>query len=564
MALSEVGSMTQHIGASYFPLSALKTISGRVIKRSQGRIKIPGLLVIDTPGHSVFINLRKRGGSVADIAILVLDVLRGFEAQTYESLEILKSRKIPFIVAANKIDLLSGWISKAESSIIDRMQSQSEDADVRQLDEYLYNIIGTFSRLGFKAERFDKIRDFTKSVALVPVSAKTGEGVPELLSVLIGLTQQYIRKKLRVSRGAAKGTILEVKEEPGLGTTINVIIYDGVLHEGDTIVLGGKKEPIVTKVRALLLPKPLDEIREPRDKFTLVKEVKAAAGVKVAAPAIEEAIAGAPLYAVDKKNPVNLLIESVSKELEKLRIITDKIGVVLKTDTLGSLEAIINELENNGVPIRMADVGDVSRRDVVEASIVKIEAPVLGVILSFNVKIPNDVEEESSNRGVKLFENTVVYRLIEEYMEWAEKQREAITKSSLESLVRPGKIKVLPGYVFRKSKPAIFGVEVLVGRIKTKYRLIKTNSEVVGEIAQIQDKGQPVGEAIAGKQVALSMREPIVGRSFIEGDVLFVLVPENDAKELLEKHQSSLSLEEIEVLNELSGIMRKRNPLWGL
>jgi len=564
VALSEVGSMTQHIGASYFPLSALKTISGRVIKRSQGRIKIPGLLVIDTPGHSVFINLRKRGGSVADIAILVLDVLRGFEAQTYESLEILKSRKIPFIVAANKIDLLSGWISKAESSIIDRMQSQSEDADVRQLDEYLYNIIGTFSRLGFKAERFDKIRDFTKSVALVPVSAKTGEGVPELLSVLIGLTQQYIRKKLRVSRGAAKGTILEVKEEPGLGTTINVIIYDGVLHEGDTIVLGGKKEPIVTKVRALLLPKPLDEIREPRDKFTLVKEVKAAAGVKVAAPAIEEAIAGAPLYAVDKKNPVNLLIESVSKELEKLRIITDKIGVVLKTDTLGSLEAIINELENNGVPIRMADVGDVSRRDVVEASIVKIEAPVLGVILSFNVKIPNDVEEESSNRGVKLFENTVVYRLIEEYMEWAEKQREAITKSSLESLVRPGKIKVLPGYVFRKSKPAIFGVEVLVGRIKTKYRLIKTNSEVVGEIAQIQDKGQPVGEAIAGKQVALSMREPIVGRSFIEGDVLFVLVPENDAKELLEKHQSSLSLEEIEVLNELSGIMRKRNPLWGL
>ncbi len=563
VALSEVGSMTQHIGASFFPLRTLKAISGKVIKHSSGKIKIPGLLVIDTPGHSIFINLRKRGGSVADIAILVLDVLRGFEPQTYESLDILKNRKIPFIVAANKIDTIPGWVYHSDVSLLESLKSQDTNVQ-QQLDDHIYTIIGTFSRLGFEAERFDRIRDFTKYVTIVPLSAKTGEGVPELLSILIGLTQQYMRKKLKVSKGAAKGTILEVKEEPGLGITVNVIIYDGVLHEGDKIVLGGRNKPIVTRVRALLLPKPLDEIREPREKFTPVKEVKAAAGVKIAAPGIEEAIAGAPLYAADRKNPVNILVKTVAEELEKLRIITDKVGVVLKTDTLGSLEATISELEKNGVPIRMADVGDVSRRDVIEASIVKMDAPTLGVILSFNVRILPDVEEEAGNRGIKLFKNNVIYQLIEDYIEWMHLQEEAMTKRRFESLMRPGEIKVMLGYIFRKCKPAIFGVKVIMGRVQPKYRLIKANGELMGEVLQIQGQGQPIPEATEGMQVALSMREPVIGRNLHEGDTMYVLVPEEDVKKLLEKHQNKLSLGEVEVLNKLIEVMRKHNPLWGL
>ncbi len=563
VALSEVGSMTQHIGASFFPLKTLKAISGKVIKRSSGKIKIPGLLVIDTPGHSVFVNLRKRGGSVADIAILVLDVLRGFEPQTYESLDILKNRKIPFIVVANKIDTIPGWVNHSDVSLLESLKSQDTNVQ-QQLDDRIYTIIGTFSRTGFKAERFDRIRDFTKYVTIVPLSAKTGEGIPELLSILIGLTQQYIKKKLKVSKGAAKGTILEVKEEPGLGITINVIIYDGVLHEGDKIVIGGKNKPIVTRVRALLLPKPLDEIREPREKFTPVKEVKAAAGVKIAAPGIEDAIAGAPLYAADRKNPVNTLVETVAEELEKLRIITDKVGVVLKTDTLGSLEAMISELEKNGVPVRMADVGDVSRRDVIEASIVKMETQTLGVILSFNVRILPDVEEEAGNKGVKLFKNNVIYRLIEDYIEWVHLQEEAMTKRKFESLVRPGEIKVMLGYVFRKSKPAIFGVKVTAGRVQPNYRLVKVNGESVGDVLQIQGQGQPIPEATEGMQVALSMREPIIGRNLHEGDMMYVLVPEEDVKELFEKYQNKLSPSEVEALNKLIEVMRKRDPLWGL
>jgi translation initiation factor 5B len=563
VALREVGSMTQHIGASFFPLETLREICGPLSKSVGGKIRVKGLLVIDTPGHSIFMNLRRRGGSVADIAILVIDVIRGFEAQTHEGLSILKNRKTPFIVAANKIDVIPGWVKHFNSTFTESFKKQ-DPAVQRQLNESLYAIMGSFSRQGFRAERFDKVTDFKKTIAIIPVSAKTGEGIPELLATLIGLTQQYMRKKLTVNTGPARGTVLEVKEEEGMGIVINSIIYQGILRRGDAIVVGGRLEPIVTKVRSIFLPKPLDEIRDPRDKFMPVEAVSAAVGVKISAPDLDEALAGAPLYAVDAKNSAEELREQVSDEVEGLRVETDKVGVVLKTDTLGSLEAIVTELENIGIPIRLADVGDVSKREVIEASLIKKTAPLRGVILAFNVKFLPDAMEEAKNSGIKLFQNDVIYRLIDDYKDWAEREREEITKMKLEALVRPGKIRVLPNFVFRKSRPAVFGVEVLAGHIHPKNTMMRSDGKNIGEIMQIQDKGEAITDATIGMKVAVSMKEPIFGRHFNEGDVLYVAVPEGHVKELLTRYQGILSSSEVQTLEELIQIMRKAEPIWGL
>jgi translation initiation factor 5B len=522
-------------------------------------VKIPGLLVIDTPGHAAYVNLRKRGGSIADIAIFVVDVISGFEMQSYEALDILKMFKTPFIVAANKVDLIPGWKPFPDKPFLESFEKQDPYVQ-KELDGRLYTIMGTFSRLGFRAERFDKITDFTKTIAIVPVSAKTGEGLPELLAILVGLTQQYMQQRLLTTSGPAKGTILEVKEEVGLGITVNAIIYDGVLRRGDTVVLGGKEKPIVTKVRTILLPKPLDEIRDPRDKFTPMEAVSAAAGVKFAASDLENALAGAPLYVVPPGRPVEDYIKAVSEEVEKVKILTDKVGVVLKADTLGSLEAIIMELENNGVPIRIADVGDVSRRDVIEAAMVKNVAPLQGVLLSFNVKVLPDALNEAKTQGVKIFQHNVIYHLIEDYINWVKSEEDAQAQRELEQLILPGKIKILPACVFRRSKPAIFGVEVLAGRIRPRYPLIRSDGKALGEIAQVQDKGKAVSEATIGMQVAISMPEPIIGRHINEGDILYVKVPENHVKILLTKFQTRLSPDEIKVIEELTEIMRKQKP----
>ncbi|HZC88425.1 MAG TPA: GTP-binding protein, partial [Nitrososphaera sp.] len=276
----EVGGITQHIGASFFPVETIKEITGPLFsKLAKGESLIPGLLVIDTPGHEVFANLRVRGGSAADIAIVVVDVNKGFEAQTIESIDILKRRKVPFVIALNKVDMIAGW--RNYSKFISEEVKKQEMNIQTSLDEKIYNVVGTLSRLGFPSEAFWRVRDFTKEVAIVPVSARSGVGIPELLAVLVGLTQQYMAKRLeRHAEGPARGIMLEFNEEIGLGPSANIILLDGTLHQGDSIVVGKRDGAIVTKVKALLLPKPLDEMRDPRDKFKPANKVIAAAGLK--------------------------------------------------------------------------------------------------------------------------------------------------------------------------------------------------------------------------------------------------------------------------------------------
>ena len=561
--LREAGGLTQQIGASYFPFDTLVAITQKLVKNFKVNIKVPGLLVVDTPGHEAFANLRTRGGSVADIAILVVDVMHGFENQTYESLNILKSRKVPFIIAANKIDRVDGWRSEEYASFLENYQKQ-QDWVKEDLDNRIYNIMGTLSRQGISSDRFDRVRNFTKNVAVVPVSAKTGEGLGELLAVLIGLTQQYLEQKLQVTDGRALGTVLEVREEPGLGTTINAIIYDGVLRSDDTIVIGGKEGPIVSKIRAILVPQPLDEIRDPRKKFNTIDEAPAAAGIKIAAPELDDAIPGSPLIAVGEEMTEEKAIEEVEAEMERLKVDTDQTGIILKTDTLGSLEALVESIRQKGVPIRIADIGDVSKRDVMEALSVKHEEPLYGAILAFNVKLLPDAEQEAKDQKIPVFWNDIIYNLMDEYIRWMEEEREAKARQEFDKLVKPGKIKIMDGFIFRRAKPAIFGVEVLGGSIEPGVNMINEQGDRIGRITQIQESGEAVSQAEAGKEVAVSMPQPIVGRHIKERDVLYVDVPEKDAKILRTKYTNRLTESSNEVLMELVEFKRKDDFLWAV
>ena len=327
--------------------------------------------------------------------------------------------------------------------------------------------------------------------------------------------------------------------------------------------MGGKNGPIVTTVRALLLPKPLDEIRDPRDKFSSVDEVSAAAGVKIAAPNLEDALAGAPLYAASSKDELDDLLKEISEEVQRLRISTDADGVVLKTDALGSLEAIAGSLKRNNIPIRLADVGDVSKRDVMEAAVVKENELLYGVVLAFNVRVLPDAEEEAKDRKVPIFRNNIIYHLVDDYLRWVEKEKEARERGEFERLVRPAKIRILPGYVFRRAKPAIVGIEVLAGTIKPRLSLIDKEGRNIGEILQIQDRGKAISAAEKGAQVAVSIDKPVVGRHIDEGDILYVSIPESHAKKLLSKFTGRLSPDELECLDEIVKIMSRKKLFWG-
>ncbi len=558
VAAREPGLITQWIGASLIPAQTITKICGPLLERFKLKIEVPGILFIDTPGHETFSNLRKRGGSAADVAVLVIDLTKGIEPQTVESLNILKARKTPFLVCCNKIDAIPGWKSSPDGSFLANTEQQRPEV-VTDLDNRLYTMMGTLSRYGFRADRFDRIKDFSKTIALVPSSAKTGEGLPELMAMLMGLTQIYMKAELTKGAGSAEGTVLEVKEEPGLGVTVDAMIYDGTIKVDDEIVLAGRNGIIRTRVRALLVPKPLDEIRDPRDKFSHVEQVDAAAGIKIAAQDLDEAIAGSSIYGVNDTSKRRELERKVLGEIESVKVKTDRTGIIVKADALGSLEALVTSLTVSQVPIRLADVGDVSRRDVVEAEVVRAKDPYLAAILGFNVKLLPDADQEIKETGIQVFKGDIIYRVLEDYTRWVDAQRTAGAKAEMALLIRPGKMRILKGFVFRRNDPAIVGVEILEGIVKPKYPVINSDGKRIGTVLRVQDQGKDVPEVGAGKQVAVSIDKPIVGRHIFEGDVLYIDVPPKHAKTLTSKFKEYLAPSELALLDELANLATK-NP----
>ncbi|MEM7821519.1 MAG: translation initiation factor IF-2 [Candidatus Aenigmatarchaeota archaeon] len=538
----EPGELTQYISCSFIPLNTIKKLCGRLIEKLKVEIEIPGILLIDTPGHASFLSLRKRGGSASDIAILVVDINEGFQEQTDESLSVLKEFKIPFVVAATKIDKIQGWQSYANSCFLESFEKQTESSK-NELEKKIYRIASQLYERGFDSERFDRVEDFRKKVVIVPVSGISGEGIPELLMVLAGIAQQFLKERLILSN-FTRGIVLEVKETVGFGITIDVILYDGSLKRGDYIVIGGK-EPVITKIRALLLPRALQDIRVEKQ-FESVEEVFAAAGIKIAAPKLNEVIAGSPLIGVKNEDGIEEAKIMVQKEVEEIEFNKQIDGIVLKADTLGSLEAMIKLLKEEEIPIRKAEVGNVTKEDIIELQNVKEE--INKVVLAFNVKASEEVKNLAKDLKIEIFQNNVVYRLIEDYKQWCLKKKERKIEEKLEKVIRPVKIKLLEGFVFRASNPAIFGVEVLAGLLKPGALMKREDGKIVGRVKEIQKEGKTIKEAKIGERVAISMEEPTIGRTINEGDVLTSALSEEDIK-ILREVWDRLSEDEREIIN---------------
>ncbi|WP_188879662.1 translation initiation factor IF-2 [Halarchaeum grantii] len=556
----EAGAITQHIGATAVPLDVVGEVAGSLVDPTE--FDLPGLLFIDTPGHHSFTTLRSRGGALADIAILVVDVNDGFQPQTEEAIKILADSETPFVVAANKVDTIPGWQVTEDAPIQQTLEAQSDRVE-QQFNEKLYEIIGELSDAGFTSDFYWRVQDFRSNVGVVPVSAMTGEGIPDLLAVLMGLAQRYMKEDMEIDvTGPGAGTVLEVKEERGFGTTLDVILYDGTVRADDTVVVGGVNGPIVTDVRALLKPRPLAEIRT-ESRFEKVDEIAAAAGVKIAAPDLDDAIAGAPVRVVRNRD-LDDVIADVQAELAEVAVDTGEEGVVVKADTLGSLEAMANALDEAEIPMMRAEVGDIAPRDVAMATTVEEEE--YRAILGFNVDVLGDAADRAEQDDVEVFESDVIYQLVEEYEGFVEEIERRQKEAVFENVMRPARFRVLEDHVFRQSDPAVVGVEVLSGTLRrnTPVGYFDGNEmERVGVVKGIQDQGEDVDEVRAGNEVAVSIDGPTVGRDINEGDELWVDLPEKHAKVLEQELLEEIPMDEREALHQFLETQRKRDPFWG-
>lgn len=541
----EAGGITQHVGASFIPIETINHICGPLMDKLKIDVTIPGLLFIDTPGHEAFVTLRKRGGSAADIAILVIDINAGFQPQTDESLAFLREFKTPFIIAATKADRVAGWFPHKNECILDSLKKQRDDVKA-ELDKKVYELVAQLAERGLDAERFDNIEDFTKQISIVPCSGLTGEGVPELLMMLTGLAQQFLKDKLAVSE-RGKGVVLELKDVRGFGMTIDVIVYDGAVRKGNYVIIGGK-EPTVAKIKALLRPKPLKELRVEKQ-FDSVREVRAAAGIKIAAVGLESVIAGSPIIFVSKEDEIDAAKAEVQKDVEQVEFTKGIDGIIVKADTLGGLEAMIKMLTEADIPIRKAEVGHVNKQDVIEAQ--NVEDDLKKIILAFNVRTLAEAEELASDLKITIFHSKIIYKIIEDYKEWTYQRKERELQEKLERAARPVRLKILKGCIFRASKPCIVGVEILAGHLKKGVRLKKDKDDkIIGEVKEIQKQGQNIDSAETKDKVAISMDDPIADRHIFENDVLIShLTKENRA--LLKEVHEKLSEDEKSLLEEI-------------
>ncbi len=546
VAEKEAGRITQKISFTFFPAENIKK-GCYLIDKYGIPLKIPGFLFIDTPGHQAFTNLRKRGGSLADLAILVIDINEGIMPQTAEVLQILRANKTPFIIALNKIDAISGWRKQDEDLKKSLELQSSRTKEIFQ--EKFYQIVAALESHGFKSELFYNVTDYTKKLVLVPLSAKTGEGIPELLMVMCGLSQKFLSNQLSLGE-KAKGVIFEIKKEKSM-FYVEAVIYDGKLKAGDEIAIASFDKTIITKIRAL------EELCSLSDKFETTKEVKAATGIRMHLTTKQDILPGMPFQIYEEN------LAEVEKEFKKdlTQIKTDKEGMVVKADNLGALEALLTLLKQSNIKILKVGIGNINKSDIVTAKASLEKDPLNAIILGFNVEV--DEEAKSFENDVKIIIDEVVYKLIENLEKWQDEKRKEIEREKLLGLANISKIEILSEHVFRNSKPAVFGVRIIAGKLTTGTILIDENGKKVDKVKSIQSQNSSLKEAKTGMEIAISLPNITFDRQLKNSRFLYSELSENQFRDF-KKNKDLLSSEELKVLQEIAQIKRKGKITWGI
>ncbi|THH32167.1 hypothetical protein EUX98_g2032 [Antrodiella citrinella] len=536
----EAGGITQQIGATYFPVDAIKTKTAVLNKDGSQEYKIPGLLVIDTPGHESFTNLRTRGSSLCNIAVLVVDIMHGLEPQTLESLRLLRDRKTPFIVALNKIDRMYGWQAFPDNDFRDSLAKQSR-AVQREFEDRTQKTILAFAEQGLNAVLYYDNKSFARNVSLVPTSAITGEGIPDMIMLLVNLTQQRMSDRL-MYLSELECTVLEVKVIEGLGTTIDVVLSNGILHEGDRIV-------------------PLRELRI-KSAYVHHSEVKAALGVKILAPDLEKAIAGSRLMVVGPDDDEDELMDEIMSDLTTLMNAIDKSGrgVCVQASTLGSLEALLEFLKVSKIPVSGINIGPVHQKDIKRAATMLEKAKELACILCFDVPVDKEAERLAEEMGIRLFKADIIYHLFDAFTAYNAEITEAKRRDAAPQAVWPCRLKIIAA--FAKRDPIILGVDILDGtlRVGTPLCVIKVDPETqkkeiieLGKITslEINHKTQEIvkksqgGGGVAVKiEHAVYQSAKMFGRHFDDKDEIYSRITRQSIDVLKTSFKEDVSTEE--------------------
>ncbi|MBE5730085.1 translation initiation factor IF-2 [Candidatus Parvarchaeota archaeon] len=542
-AYKEIGGLTQTIGITEVPTSRIEELSKELLEKFKVKVNVESLIFIDSPGHEAFVTLRERGASIADFAILTVDSKEGIQKQTIESINILKAYKTPFLVALTKIDMIDGYIPKKDMSFLDFINSQNPKY-TQNLEERLYSLVSDLSNYGFSSERYDRVKDFTKEVAIVPVSSVNNIGVNDLLVLIIGISQRYLPSEPTERADVA---IVEEKAIKGLGKVYDAIVYSGKINVGDRVLmetLDGVKE---TKIKGIMKLKPLEESRENFGRYESVGSIDAVKPIRLILQN-PEALIGTSISVfkdeTEKENIEHTMKSSIQNYNDE-----KSGGVIVCADSIGSLDAMKKLSESEGIQVGLAKIGSPTKRDLDLAKVGN------RAIMCFNVKIDREVTELADAEKVVLIQGKAIYSIIDQYKTLLSQQKGRELQDKLSKIILPAKFRVIEKSVFRRSNPCVFGAEILLGEIRSGYRVIKSDGKVLGRIMDIQNENKKLENAKAGDKIAVSIDDAVFGRNLYENDLLYTDIGQNDLINF-EDVKDSLPEDYSLALNEIRKIKR--------
>lgn len=528
---SEAGGITQKINTVILPFNANK-------------FNVPGVILIDTPGHESFYSLRELGATLCNVVILLVDIMEGVKEQTIKSIDLVKSKRIPYVVALNKVDRVVNWESDSSVSIVKNLKKQANNT-VLHFEELVRNIITQFAENGLNVELFNRNTDSRKYGSLFPLSAKTGEGIHDLMGGLIKLIATH-RKADIIIKPTFKGILTDINIQKGIGKCLNVLVYDGYLNKQDTLVVGGMNGAYfktITKMAVSTQP----------SKFQLVNDVKASTLTYITTKGDYETdyIIGSPVYTIPStltgksktdvekvaRKAIEVYLKKKDDEINKNK---SRHGVLVYASTFGALMAITNHLDDIGVPYIDAKVKDVKSLDLQKVISMNNseDSKIYNIIIAFDVHVDLKAHDMlKNNLDVSLIEDNIIYRVFEKLEETIETNKGNVSLKYKRMMSTPCILEILKGkeFIIARRDPIILGVKVMSGELvkNTILQVIRKKKIIIlGRVTGIQSNNKDVEKGEVNQEVAVRIDNTedtakLYGRDFDNTDQLISQLSEH-------------------------------------
>jgi len=566
----EVGGITQHIGSTFFPIQTIENSCSSIKGKFEVICNIPGILMIDTPGHSEFQSLRDVGTSICDLGILIIDIEESIQEQTKEAIKLLKEKKIPFVVAVTKLDKLYGWKTTKSSNLREALKEQSKDMSMMlmaKLEDIKYDL----SKEDINAEFYFKNSNPKQIYSIVPVSSKTGEGIADLLALLVYTAQNWMLKKI-LYQDTVSCTIMESKYDKHNGYTIDVILNNGTINVGDKFVVSTITGPNICTVRNLLIPSALTQLGK-KTNWDYKDSVRASIGCKIIGSNLDGAYPGTHLFPIktngasasagasteaDAINNANQEINAVWKSYDFISP-----GIFIGTQTFGELDAGYSIFQKAGINIAGAYIGEPSNK-FIDLILMKTEVDTLPenrIYLYFGAFNNTDVFEYAKKNNITLLSSEVIYKLVELYKIEKEKIIKARQNTTNNNAIFPVEMVILKQYIFMKggSDHLMFGVKIKKGTLyKNTPICIPEKNVHLGKVLNIQFEHKEKEKGEEGQEICIRLDNPnqlIINRQFDVNDKLIAQLSRNsidilkrDYKEVVPKKDWLLIIEHIKLL----------------